>query len=282
MLDVTEKMAKLTMVAKKLVQTGQVGMVYDWPELDKLNLGIKQIDMPILSRLICEQRNLDWGMPSTLPELSPLKEPEMNLEPMVSPLNSTAKTLPKSKDWGTTPPPRTGVSPTRATMEQGSDNEDEQEVHFPPRRVNTTIGEDGKDGDERQDSEDDSQERRVQNLDCLTQALPGSSKKFKERPDYLRQKSQLISNLDNQDTPNESEQEPPPLECIPSPKTPSRVQKRGKRVRINIPDSPPQSPIILTKNAKRARAPHTRSQVNKKLKGEKMLAYMQFFPSEIS
>ena len=259
--SITEKMANLTMIAKKMVKDGNSNLIFDWPELDKLNLGVKKTDLPVLSRLFCEQRNWDWGMPSTLADLSPPRETDLNLEPMVSPLNPavTEQTMDTSNHANSE------VNPGTA---DNHDSDDQEEVgDQAPSDGNKTVV-----GDEHHISDEDSQERRVQNLECLTQTLPGSSKKksqklpfplrsipwgYKATPSKFQQRPASESD-DDEDLPQ--------LEEIPSPKT-NLLAKKVKRVRVNLPDSPPPSPIITSKDLKRARVPQTRSQSSKKLKG---------------
>ena len=253
--NMTEKMAKLTLVAKRLVKNGQTGLVYDWTELAKLESDVRRIDLPVLSRLVCEQRNLDAGLPSNLADLSTIQAPEVDAEPMVSPLT------PFQKRHFSVPPPRTGESPSPPDPS----NEDVEDV-------DGAQASDDEVGDERHTVADESQERRIQNLECLTQSLPGSSKKKPKLPYSLRPTpwGQLASpsTFQRQSASDDDEDSAlPPLETIPSPKSDLPKTKKPKRVRIDIPENSPSSPIITAKDLKRARAPQTRSQSSKKLKG---------------
>lgn len=75
---VIKRMQKLNDAAKKLVDEGKTNIIYDWDKLQGQKLGIQKEDLPVLTRLVCEHRNISWGLE---PEgLSPEEEEMVHLQ----------------------------------------------------------------------------------------------------------------------------------------------------------------------------------------------------------
>ena len=238
---ITEKMAHLTMVAKQLVDEGKNNVVYNWTALDKLQLGVKKTDLPILSRLVCEQRNLSWGITSV---------------DLAKPQNSSSELIEEEE---------LRVSPIQSMMKE-KDGEQAIPVFNSEKLNQTAVG-------DLHQSELDSQERRVQSLECLTQTDPSTrtpGRLFQLRPNpFGRQKrsSKFQSRPDSDADTDEENESTVQLKKTPSSSMNIESAPRAKRVKVVAPDSTPPSPLILAKNAKRARMPQTRSKAVKKLQG---------------
>ena len=196
--------------------------------------------LPVLSRLICEQRNINWGFPEglgNLPKQTEYSPVHMGDETIFEP----TKTPPKELEVGV------------------NDNDvDDNKVN--------EVG-----NDQQKDLE--SQERRVQSLECLTQMTPSSSRTptrpfpTQSIPWGQPRRPRMFQKRPPTDSSSDDDSNVPPLETAPSVAPPS-VKTRTKRVKVLAPDSTPPSPTILALNPKRARQPQTRSKSVKKFQGK--------------